>query len=174
MVSNHQSYLDPLFCGNALKRPLHFVARDSLYNNFFFGGIIKSFNTIPIKRGRADLSAIKSILRGLKAGNGVCLFPEATRTRDGRIAQLKPGFSFICRKGNVPVVPVVLDGAFECWPRDKKLFSPGRIFVTYGEPILQETIDNLTDEECAAMLTGTLREMQNKCRAKLAKQTYEY
>ncbi len=125
LISNHQSFFDPLLCGIYLKRPLYFLARDTLWKNRLFGKIISSVNTIPVRRGEADLSAMRTIIRKLKAGNGVCLFPEATRTKDGKISPFKPGFGLLCRRGKAAVVPVVIDGAFECWPKHKKFFSPG-------------------------------------------------
>jgi len=172
-ISNHQSFLDPLFCGCPLKMPVLFVARDSLYKGFF-GKLITSFNTIPIKRDQADLTAIKEVIRRLREGFSVCLFPEATRTADGRISALKPGFSFLCKKGDAQVVPIVIDGAFECWPRQRKIFRPGRISIRYGEAIAYEKIKLLSDEECAAMLTGALRGMQCQVREELGKDVFEY
>ena len=175
LVSNHQSYLDPVFCGIPLKRPLYFLARDSLFANRFFGWLISSVNTIPVKRGKADLSAMKKIIDKLKNGSGVCLFPEATRTSDGKITPFKPGFGLLCRRGEAAVVPVVIDGTFECWPRHKKIFSPGgRIVVCYGEAITAEQVKNMSDRELAKVLTDTLRQMQNDCRVKHGKEPYSY
>ncbi len=174
LVSNHQSYLDPMFCGAPLKRHLSFIARDSLFSNWFFGWMISSVNTIPVKRGRADLSAIKKVIGVLKRGKGVCLFPEGTRTSDGKIAPLKPGFGFLCRRVEAAVVPAVIDGAFECWPRHKKLFSPGRIVVCYGKAISAGQVKSMSDEELAEVLTNKLRQMQNDCRVKQGKKPLDY
>ena len=175
LVSNHQSFLDPVFCGIALKRPLYFLARDTLFKNWFFGWLISSVNTIPVRRGEADLSAMKKIIGKLKEGNGVCLFPEATRSSDGKIAPFKSGFGLLCRRGQAAVVPVVIDGAFECWPRHKKIFSPGgRIVVCYGKCITAEQVKKMSDKELAENLTDTLREMQTKIRIKQGKEPYNY
>ena len=174
LVSNHQSYLDPVFCGIPLKRPLYFLARDSLFANRFFGWLISSVNTIPVKQGKADLSAMKKVIGKLKEGNGVCLFPEGTRTSDGKITPFKPGFVLLCRRGGAAVVPVVIDGAFECWPRHKKIFSPGRIVVCYGEAKTFEQVKEMSDRELAENLTDTLRRMQDDCRAKHGKEPYDY
>lgn len=135
LISNHQSFLDPVLCGIALKRHLYFLARDTLFVNRFFGGLISSVNTIPVKRGRADLSAMKKVIAKLRQGRGVCLFPEGTRSRDGRIAHFKPGFGLVCRRGEASIVPVLIDGALECWPKGRKIFSPGSITVRYGKAI---------------------------------------
>jgi len=175
LASNHQSFLDPIFCGTPLTRPLCFLARDTLFTNKLFGLLISSVNAIPVKRGRPDLSAIKNIIAKLKRGRGVCLFPEATRTSDGRISAFKGGFGLLCRRGNAPVVPVLIEGAFECWPRHQKLFSPGsKITVSYGKPISAEQITEMQDEEFADVLTNTLRAMQTQLRQNLGKQPYNY
>jgi 1-acyl-sn-glycerol-3-phosphate acyltransferase len=175
LVSNHQSFLDPVFCGIPLKRPLYFLARDSLFVNCFFGRLISSVNTIPVKRGRADLSAMKKIISILKKGNGVCLFPEGTRTSDGKIATFRSGFGLLCRRGEATIVPVVIDGAFEAWPRHKKIFSPGHsITICYGETITAEEVKKTNDKELAKNLTDTLRRMQNDLRARYGREPVKY
>ncbi len=174
LVSNHQSYLDPMLCGAFLKRRLCFLARESLFSNWFFGRAISSVDVIPLKQDQADLRAVRKVISKLKAGRGVCLFPEGTRTRDGRIGVIKPGFGLLCRRGKAGVMPVVIDGAFECWPRHKKIFSPGSISVCYGEAITAEQAKEIGDEKLAEVLTETLRQMQNDLRAKHGKEPYSY
>jgi 1-acyl-sn-glycerol-3-phosphate acyltransferase len=175
IASNHQSFLDPLFVGVALRRPLCFMARDTLFKNWFFGPLITSVYAIPVRRGQADITSIRKIIEKLKQGRGVCLFPEATRTADGRIAPLKGGFSLLCRRGNAPVIPVLIDGAFECWPRNKKLFKPGsKITVIYSQPISVERIKSMQDDDFAKLLTDTLRTMQSKIRLNGGKQLFDY
>jgi len=100
-------------------------------------------------------------LEKLKDGYGLVLYPEGTRTRDGRIAEIKPGFGLLARKANVPIIPSVIDGAYECWPKQKKLFSSGQIYVTYGQPIPAKKVAELGDREFAKYLTKILRDMQN-------------
>ncbi len=174
LVSNHQSYLDPIFCIGPLKRPSSCLARDSLFSNRLFGPLISSMNAIPVKLGEADMSAMRKALGKLKKGEGVCLFPEGTRTYDGKIAPLKPGLGLLCRRGDAVIVPVVIDGAFECWPRHKKLFSPGSISVCYGKAISAEQAKNMGDKKLAEVLTDTMRQMQTKIRVKQGKKPYDY
>jgi cytidylate kinase len=174
LISNHQSFLDPVLCGIFVKRPLYFLARDSLFRGFF-GRLIASVNTIPVKRGAADLAAMRIIIDKLKQGSGVCLFPEGTRTSDGKITAFKPGFGLLCRRGNAAVVPVLIDGAFEAWPRHKKLFSPGtHIAICYGKCIPAGQVKKMGDRKLAQVLTDTLRKMQNDCRVKQGKEPYSY
>jgi len=175
LVSNHQSCLDPIFCGAPLRRQLAYVARDTLFRNWTFGCIIASVGTIPIRRGTADLTAVKRMFAALREGFGLCLFPEGTRTSDGRIAALRPGFSLLCRKAKAPIVPVVIDGAFQCWPKGKKFFSPWQhIWVWYGKRIEPQEAARMSDEELAAHVTNIMRQMLNDCRVKFGYQEYEY
>ena len=174
LISNHQSYLDPMLCGITSKRRLGFLARKSLFSNWFFGRLISSVGTIPVKLGEADISAMRKVIDLLKQGKGVCLYPEGTRTMDGKITPFKPGFGLLCRRGNAAVVPVVIDGAFECWPRNKKLFSHGSIVISYGKAIPAEQAKNMGDSKLAEVLTEILRKMQNESRIKQGKKPYDY
>jgi len=174
LASNHQSYLDPILCGVALKHHLHYVARDSLFKNKFFALLIKSVNAIPVKRGTADIAAMRTVIGKLREGKGVCLFPEATRTSDGKIAAFKPGFGLLCRKSEATVVPVLIDGAFECWPRYKKIFSRGSITICYGKAITPEQLNDMSDRKLAETLTNSLRQMQKDCRIRQGKKSFYY
>lgn len=174
LISNHQSYLDPMLCGGPIKRRVSFLARESLFTHWLFGRMIRSVGTIPVRLGEADISAMRKVIDVLKAGRGVCLFPEGTRSQDGRITRFKPGFGLLCRRGKAAVVPVVIDGAFECWPRHRKLFSPGSIAVCYGKAISAEQAKNMGDAKLAEVLTDTLRRMQRTCRIKQGKKPYDY
>jgi cytidylate kinase len=174
LASNHQSFLDPVFCGIAVKRHLTYVARDTLFRNWFFGPLIASVNAIPIGRDRADIAAMRLVIDRLRQGGAVCLFPEGTRTDDGRVIPVKPGFGLLCRRSKATVVPVLIDGAFELWPRHRKLFSPGSIVVRFGTPMSPEQIARMTNEELADTLTRTLRRMQHEVRLQGGRPPYDY
>ena len=175
LVSNHQSFLDPVFCGISSKRHLYFLARDSLFRNCFFRWLISSVNAIPVRQGQPRLSTMKKVISKLREGNGLLLFPEATRTSDGKITLFKPGFGLLCRRGNAIIVPVVIDGAFECWPRHKKIFRPGtKIVITYGKAISTQQVKKIDDRRLAATLIQTLRQMQTECSLKQNKKPYDY
>ena len=174
LLSNHQSFLDPMLNANPFTRPCCFAARDTLFKIPIFGRMVRSVNAIPIKRGQADLTAMRMFVEKLKDGYGLVLYPEGTRTLDGKIAEVKPGFSLLARRANVPIIPSVIDGAYECWPKSQKLFSPGKIYVNYGWPILPEKIAELGDRAFAKYLTKILREMQTELRLKVGKKPFDY
>jgi 1-acyl-sn-glycerol-3-phosphate acyltransferase len=174
LVSNHQSFLDPVFCGVPLKRYLYYMARDSLFSDRFFGWLIWSLNTVPVRRDEADFSAVRALLAELKRGNPVCLFPEGTRTPDGRVRPFKPGFGLLVRRGSAALVPVVVEGAFECWPRHRLVPRPGTVAVCYGKPLEAGELKGIGDKELASVLTQVVRRMQNECRERLGRRPYDY
>ena len=174
LASNHQSYLDPVFCGVALKRHLVYVARDTLFRYRLFAFLIHSLNAIPIGRDKADIAAMRAIIARLREGAAVCLYPEGTRTRDGRIIPVKPGFGLLCRRARAAVVPVLIDGGFETWPRHKRFLRPGAILVQFGTPLSPAQIETMTNEELADHLTRTLRQMQHAARLKAGRKPYAY
>ncbi len=135
LACNHQSYFDPLAATCAIHREGNFLARDTLFQNPLFGRLIWSVNAFPVKRGKGDLGAVKEILRRLKDGKLVLVFPEGTRTRDGSIGVINPNSMAIAKRAGVAVVPAVIDGAFEAWPRGQLLPRPRLVYVTYCEAI---------------------------------------
>jgi len=174
LVCNHQSFLDPVFCGVPLKRYMYYLARDSLFLNPVFRRLIASLNTVPVRRGEADFSAVRALLAELKNGNSVCLFPEGTRTPDGRVRPFKPGFGLLVRRAESPLVPVAVEGAFECWPRHRRLPRRGTVAICYGKPLQAGELKGIQDGELAGVLTEIVRNMQNECRQRLGRRRYDY
>jgi 1-acyl-sn-glycerol-3-phosphate acyltransferase len=138
VVSNHQSYLDPILVAVGLARPFQPMARESLFRFPPFALLIRSLYAFPVRRSTADLAAIREAMRRLKDGGVVLMFPEGTRTRDGSIARLQGGPMTIAGRVGVPVVPAVIDGAFEAWPRSRLLPRLHPIRVAFGEAISAE------------------------------------
>lgn len=153
ICANHQSYLDPPLVGLTCPRRLTYLGRETLFRHRLLGAVITFMDTIPIDREGGGLAGLKETLRRLKRGDMVLIFPEGTRTRDGRLQPLKPGFCAVARRGKVPLVPVALDGAFDIWPRWSPLPRFGRLAVVIGEPISAEDAQRLSDEELVAELT---------------------
>ena len=174
LLGNHQSFFDPPLCGVGLVRELDYVARESLFKNRFFGRLISSLNAFPLQRDSADIAAFREIIRRLSRGRALVLFPEGTRTPDGRIRPMKSGFELIARKSGATIVPVVVDGAFEAWPRSQPLPGLGRIMVMYGEPITAEQAAQLGRAELVEEINRRLRQMQNDLRRRLGKAVYDY
>lgn len=134
-ICNHQSFLDPILMSFALRRPMSYMARDTLFHMPGFKQVIEALNAFPVRRGTADTAAMKEAMRRLKAGGQVVVFAEGTRTVDGRVGAFLPGVALLAQRAAEWTVPVVIDGAFEAWPRTQKLPSPGRIAVQYAPAI---------------------------------------
>jgi 1-acyl-sn-glycerol-3-phosphate acyltransferase len=135
LAATHQSFLDPVVVGLAVSRPIHIMARETLFRNPFFGWFIRSLHAFPVSRGTADLGALRQGLDHLEAGDQMLLFPEATRTHTGEIGPLHSGIGIMAARSGAVVVPVTIEGAHECWPRQRKLFRLGKIRVIFGEPM---------------------------------------
>jgi 1-acyl-sn-glycerol-3-phosphate acyltransferase len=139
IASSHQSYLDPALVAVGLKRPVSFMARSDLFGAPLFGALIRSLGAFPVERGGADVGAFREAVRRLQHGSLLLVFPEGTRTPDGSIRPLKEGLPALAVRAGVPIVPAVIDGAFELWPRSRALFTLGRVWVAFGRPLAAPT-----------------------------------
>lgn len=158
IVSNHQSHLDPVLVGLACDRRLNYLARETLFGFAPFRWLINSLDAIPIDREGLGMAGLKETLRRLKREEIVLIFPEGTRTRDGRLAPLKPGFSVLAKRTGVPVLPVAIEGAFDCWPRSRLLPGPGAIQIEFGRPIEKEEISACDDRQLVTLVQSRIEE----------------
>jgi 1-acyl-sn-glycerol-3-phosphate acyltransferase len=165
ILANHQSHLDPPLIGMVVPRRVNFVARDTLFKNRLFAALINSLDAIPIDREGLGLAGLKETMRRLKRGEMVLLFPEGTRSHDGEVHALKPGFSALVQRTGVPILPVALDGAFDCWPRGTPAPRPRPIHVVIGEPISPETAKSLDDRGLVQLVEQRIRECHAQARA---------
>ena len=168
-ICNHQSFLDPMLMSFALRRPMHYMARDSLFRLPGFRGLIRSLNAFPVRRGRADTAAIKEAMRRLRAGGQVVVFPEGTRTRDGRIGPFLPGVAVLSQRAADWTVPVLIDGAFEAWPRSQRLPGPGSVVVRYGRAIGRDEARQVRPGEFAARVRAELIALQAETRRRVGR-----
>ena len=135
LAMNHQSYLDPPLAGIAAGREMSFLARDTLLDNPVLAFLLPRMNVVPVDQEGNDRSALKALLRLLKAGKGTIVFPEGARTPDGELQPGLPGLGFVIAKTLAPVVPMRIFGAREALPRGggRVRFVP--ITIVVGEPI---------------------------------------
>jgi 1-acyl-sn-glycerol-3-phosphate acyltransferase len=172
MVANHQSHLDPPVIGSGCPRHMHFIARETLFRFKPFGMLMHSLDAIPLNREGMGLAGVKETLRRLRQGKMVLVFPEATRSRDGEIGRLKPGFASMAVRGGAAILPVVIEGAYDVWPHRKRFPGLGAIHVHYGPPLLPEQMQGLGEREIIREVERRLRECQAvvRQRAVLARQ----
>lgn len=158
VCSNHQSYLDPILLGGFCDRRMNYLARENLFSTTFFGALIRWYDAIPVKRDGMSISGLKQTLQRLKRGELVVIFPEGTRSEDGQVAPLKSGFCMLARKAKVPLIPVAIAGAYEVWPKGRKLPRMGRVCLMAGAPIGADEVQQLSDEELVGELERRIRD----------------
>ena len=136
LAANHQSFLDPPLVGSVSGRGVYYLARKSLLNGWFMGWILPKLNVIPVdsETGR-DRTALKALIRILRAGEATVVFPEGQRTLDGELQPAQPGLGLVIAKTLAPVVPMRIFGAFDAWPVHEKFPWPAPIMIVVGEPI---------------------------------------
>ena len=136
LVSNHQTFFDPPMLAMKSKRPIRFIARNSLLTVPILGFILRIFYCLPIDRDKPDAAAFKLIVQRLNEGEIVTIFPEGTRTPDGNVADLRAGFVRLAARSGCPLLPAVIVGAYDVWPRRNKYpFFKGKIILKYYRPI---------------------------------------
>jgi 1-acyl-sn-glycerol-3-phosphate acyltransferase len=157
LAANHVSFLDPPVVGSACPRRLRFLARADLFRHARLGGWMRSVGVIPVKRGEADLPAVRAALRVLRRGEPVAIFPEGGRQISGALGRAKRGVGLLAEAAGVPIIPAFVQGTFEALPPDAKRFGSAKIRVAFGPPISYTTGSSATswrDQGPAASLAG--------------------
>ena len=140
LAANHASFADPPVVGAGLDRDINYLARQSLFRFPIVGRILVSWNSVPVDRDGGGAKGLKIILDRLLGGAGIILFPEGTRTPDGKLQPAQAGIGLTVAKSDAPVVPVHVFGTFEAWGRNQKFPHPKKIAVRYGKPMLFEKL----------------------------------
>lgn len=135
LAVNHSSYFDPPLAGICSRRGVYYLARKSLLKWPFFGPLFPAMNVIPVERDGNDMSALREVIKKVKEGNGVVLFPEGTRSKDGNLQPARAGIGLIIAKTKAPVLPMRIFGAYDAFPKGSKRMRLTKITVVIGEPI---------------------------------------
>ena len=168
VASNHISFWDPPMVGAALPREVHFLAKEELFRTPGLGLLIRSLNSIPIRRGVADLSGLSRALEVLRAGDALLMFPEGSRMRDGELHPARPGVGMMAVQGDVPIVPCYISGSnrpSRWWYRGARVriwFGPVRPWKDLIEPesdltpgrALYQKVGEAVMREIAILKTG--------------------
>src|SRR5271156_77176 len=135
LASNHASFLDPPIVGSALHRPINYLARQSLFRYPGIGWLLRKWNSVPVDRDGGGAAGLRAILDRLLAGGAIILFPEGTRTKDGKLQPARSGIGLTVIKSDAVVIPVRTFGTFECYNRTIRFHLPKQLAVKYGEPM---------------------------------------
>jgi 1-acyl-sn-glycerol-3-phosphate acyltransferase len=129
IASNHVSFYDPPLIGSQIPRDVYYLARKTLFDPALMSLLLPSIHALPVDQEKPDMVGLKKIIQILRGGHPVILFPEGSRSYDGRLQSGMPGVGLLVNKTSAPVVPVRLFGVLETWPRDGKIrwFKPVEI-----------------------------------------------
>ena len=153
IVSNHVSFMDPTTVGWAVAREIYYLGRKSLFKPPFWSWFLPVCNVLPIDRDAHDISGLRRIIKMLKGGHAVMMFPEGTRSPDGQIQAAEPGAGLIALKAGVPILPVRIFGTYESLSRHVKRLRFHPIRVVIGKPYLPIGTENRKDKDIYARVS---------------------
>lgn len=168
LAPNHVSFIDPPAVGSGINfRSVHFMAKIELFKIPVLGFLIRAVGAFPVKQHTADRAAIRQALDYLKKGELVCIFPEGTRSPDGKLTEAQPGLGMVALKARVPVVPAALIGTDKMLPRHSIFFHFAKVRIVYGKPLtFDDLYDKGMDREAIAQVgdrvMAAIRELQEK------------
>lgn len=136
-AANHQSQYDIFAIQGYFNFNWRWLAKKELFEIPFFGKALKLAGNVPIdrSRGRQALKSLQEAAKRIAAGTSVILFPEGTRSLDGKLHDFKSGGMVLAIKAGVPIVPVGISGTFDILPKGKLLAKPGRVVIRVGTPV---------------------------------------
>ena len=146
LAANHTSFYDPPLLSISTPYEVHFLARKTLFDPPVFGSLIRRLNAHPVSGKPQDIGVFKTIMRLMKEGKKVIIFPEGKRSRSGALEPMKPGIAMLVSRTKAAVIPAYIHGAYDIWPASRKfpkLF--GKTACVFGKPLHFE--EGLSQEE---------------------------
>lgn len=172
LVANHQSNFDPALVGVlARDRPFTGIARDTLFKSKLLAAYMRGYGAISIKRGESDTTAIRKAIKELAAGRCVMMFPEGTRSIDGKLGEFQRGFWLLMKKSNTVVLPVGIDGSFDAYPIGSKPKLRGYIEVIAGEPLEASELLKLGEAKGTELVKNKIEALRQQCRVHINKRS---
>src|SRR3989440_12858656 len=149
LAANHASFIDPPLVGAGIRRDINYLARESLFRFPVVGWVLHNWNSVPVDREGGGARGLKAILDRLLKGGAIILFPEGTRSRDGKLQPARSGIGLTVIKSTAPVVPVRVFGTYEAFGRRMRFPKFRRpVAVKYGKPMYFEKL-RAEAKECA-------------------------
>lgn len=135
IAANHISFLDPVAVGAFIPRSLHYMGRDSLFDIFILGWVLRMCQAFPVRRDNPHPGTIKKALSILRSGSGLLLFPEGTRSVDGKLQKGGPGLGMLALLARAPIIPTVIMGTEKALPVDARWIRLEKVQVDFGKPL---------------------------------------
>jgi len=135
LASNHFSFLDHFLLPAVVDREITFIAKAELFENKLWGFMLTHWGQISVQRGTGDNSAINSALAVLEDGRLFGIYPEGTRTRDGKLHKGHTGVARISLISGAPVIPVGMIGTYDILPRKAVMPKFKKAGIKIGKPL---------------------------------------
>ena len=150
LASNHRSYADPVLLTMPMKLPVTYMAKEELFQgNKLFAAFITMLGAFPVKRGAGDMKIIEDSVAILKSNRHVVIFPEGTRSKDGKVGRGKSGVALIAAKSGADVLPcgIIFEG--------EKLHFRSKLTVRFGNiiPASEIAVEDASPKELKAVKT---------------------
>ncbi len=159
LAANHTSFFDPPIIGGTWPAEMHFLASDYLFRVPLLAPLIKALNSHPVSRGSGDIAAFRLTANLLKEGKKVAVFPEGTRSKDGKLQEFKRGVAKLSFLSHAAVIPIYIEGTDKIWGRSHKLPKLwGKTRIFYGKALYPETYKHMEKREAEEKLTYDLKE----------------
>ncbi len=160
-VGNHVSQFDIFSFQGYFPHDFRWIAKKELFRIPFFGAAMLRAGIVPIDRshGREALRSLNRAAEQIARGTSVLIFPEGTRSSDGRLHPFKTGAVMLAIKAGVPVVPVGFNGTYSILPKGKLLADKGTITIRIGKPIPTHSYKPADKQELAEYLHDRVAEL---------------
>lgn len=145
VAGNHASLLDPPLVGMCLRRQSAYMAKEELFAVPILGPWLRSTGSFPVRRGAPDRKAIRRSLEVLERGGVLVIFPEGTRSLDGRLRDPEPGAAMIALRTGVPVLPAAVVNSHRILPKGARWPRFEQITVRFGPPLAVPKIEGRLD-----------------------------
>lgn len=135
LASNHLSFLDHMLLPLATRRQIYFISKIEHFEKKFRGWFFRKIGVIPLKRGEGDEQAFARALGTIRSGNLFAIYPEGTRSRDGKLHRGHTGVARLALLTGAPVVPAAMLGTFEALPKGETIPKLSKCGVKIGKAI---------------------------------------
>ncbi len=159
LASNHLSFMDHLLVGAVVNRPIYFISKAEHFHNPVKRFLFDQWNVIPLQRGEGDKEAFHKSIQVLEQGNIFCIYPEGTRSHDGRLYKGHTGVARLALTTKSPVVPVGMVGTEEILPKGDLVPTLDKGTVHIGAPLYFDEYYGLqNDKDVTREVTDTIME----------------
>lgn len=155
IACNHVSAIDPLIIGTTIRRTFRYMAKKELFSVPVLATLLRLYYVVPVDRGGLSLGAVRQVRDALRAGEAIVIFPEGTRSRDGRLGPAKEGVGMLAAQAGATIVPAHISGLYGRKLRAGRRFDIGLRFGPAIDPQIYLR-GQINRRECYARITSVV------------------